>query len=1303
MTQQLGGCPYKGLTAYTEDDKDVRFFFGRARDAELIISNLYSSKLTTLYGGSGVGKSSVLRAGVISQLRLRPDAGVVYQNTWQGDALGRLKASITDVARKFGAPDDQKNSVSLTATIQKCTDGIELDLMIILDQFEECLLYHGNEDGPGTFVYEFAEAINQAGLAASFVISMRDDALSKLDRFKRSIPGLLTNYLRLRHLSVVAARDAIEGPLQAYNRLLVGKSPDVSIEPKLVDRVIEDVRPDRVILGETGRGKVTASVESNAGVETAYLQLVMTHLWNEAVSDGSRKLQMGALDRIGGAKAVMRAHLDSAMKSLTHRERRTAAAIFLHLVTPSGTKIAQTVSDLTAYANASASQVDSILKKLSGGPDRILRPAPPPLGRPDAASYEIFHDVLSAAILDWRRRFTRHIENRKRWLAYLIAGVFAGVAVFARVESDRAKKFQAESQSRAWALSAIDQLETDPERSLLLALMALFSAPTSEASYALQQGLLTHRTKLTLPAPGRVYTVAYSPDGTPIATGGEKGVQLWSGTGQLLKNLTPSPGEVMRVAFSPNGHRLAVGGADGRLTVWDTNSKALIFGQAHPGAVWGVAFSPDGALLASAGEFGYVALWDAESGTPKKKLTTAHHELDGVSNLTFSPDSKKLAASFLRGVIVWNMETSAPLWEQTGGGTIGAGFSRDGKQLAVGTGSDVKIRDANSGRELETLPGGVGVGVINGLAFSPSPNGSSLATANTDTTVRIWDLQTDQVSMILRGHDEWVVGVAFSPDGNTLATAGLDGKAIVWDLSPPGAFRPYKAVDQPIDIAFQPDSRHLTILDSQTVTFWDPEAGDVTLAPKNPLSVSLAISSDGNLILGASSDDTTGIFNAASGQRLAVFSGVSHASGLALFSRDGTRAALADARDRIKIWDTSSGTELQTLSDLKDDRVLAFSPDGKWLLTGDDSGKATIWDVASKKRIILPTSRKSRESEHRPVGVTCAVFSKDSTRAATSNADLTVRIWDLTKSSNLAADVTILSPLMELKGAHHVQSIDLSPDGSRLVTSESEKGVIIWNTATGRKLFSFPGGAAQITRAIFSPDGQRVAAIANDKTVRVYTLNDKDLVRMAESRITRSLRPDECQNYLHGECPREAEAVALYVEAKQSAREGNTKHARELFATAAKKGLFVNAESELASIAAEGLVERGSDEAGSGHLQEAIQSYADAKKLDPQKISATSWNTLCWYGALYGYASQIMEACEQAVKLRPDIGEIHDSRGVARALTGNTQGSIEDFSAYLKDAPDGDPSKRQRQRWVDSLRTGKNPFTPEELKLLLKE
>ena len=137
------------------------------------------------------------------------------------------------------------------------------------------------------------------------------------------------------------------------------------------------------------------------------------------------------------------------------------------------------------------------------------------------------------------------------------------------------------------------------------------------------------------------------------------------------------------------------------------------------------------------------------------------------------------------------------------------------------------------------------------------------------------------------------------------------------------------------------------------------------------------------------------------------------------------------------------------------------------------------------------------------------------------------------------------------------------------------------------------------------------------------------------------------------------------------------------------------------------LVEEGEILAGQGDIEEALFYFAEAQTIYPEiHISAESWNYLCWYGSLWGYAAQVMDACETAVLLDPPDGGIRDSRGVARAIVGDYSGAIEDFQffvAWMKKISENSISIQKREAWIIELENGRNPFNAGMLELLKHE
>lgn len=424
--------PYQGLIPYSEED--APFFFGREKETRLIIANLFASSLTLLYGASGVGKSSVLRAGVAYNLRERDDVLVVAFNSWQSEPVAKLKAEVTEAALRAGAePINAPASATLAEFLAAYADGLDRRLMIVLDQFEEYFLYHPKDDEFGA---EFPAAVMQADAPVSFLLSMREDSLAKMDRFEGRIPTLFDNYLRIEHLDRDAAREAIVKPIEQFNRSLKAGEQAFNIEPELVETVLEQVEAGKVRLGTTGRGTVESEAKKTR-IETPYLQLVMSRLWQEEVRLRSNTLRLATLKNLGETERIVRTHLDTVMGALPQAEQDVAAGIFHYLVTPSGSKIAHTAPNLAAYTEYPPEKIAPVLDKLSRGglAGRILRTVDPPLDQPDEPRYEVFHDVLALAILDWRGRYVidRKVREDRRRMKVIAGAALMVVVVIASI------------------------------------------------------------------------------------------------------------------------------------------------------------------------------------------------------------------------------------------------------------------------------------------------------------------------------------------------------------------------------------------------------------------------------------------------------------------------------------------------------------------------------------------------------------------------------------------------------------------------------------------------------------------------------------------------------------------------------------------------------------------------------------------------------------------------------------------------------------------------------------------------------
>ena len=392
----------------------------------------------------------------------------------------------------------------------------------MLDQFEEfCSTTHRN----GGFAEDLAHAIRARSLPANFLIGIREDALARLDHFKGQIPNLFDNYLRLAHLDQAAGEDAIRGPVREYNRQRANGDA-VVVDDDLVEAVLGEVASEQIGLGRTGQGGAALS----GGIEAPFLQLVMTTLWAEELGRGSSSLRLATLQRLGGATRIVRSHFKGQMDALSDREQdlaaRRSSTWLLHRAPRSRTAS----PDLAEYAGVAPDDLSPVLEKLSEGDWRILRPISDPAD-PDNPSYEIFHDVLTEAVLDWRTVHESQLAKvgererlRRRWLPLLmvamglVAVASSLLTIWALSKRSEAQSAREEANSRQLATMARQQLRTKPELGILLAREVIERPddPPREAVEALRTALGNYRGRGVLSGhTGRLWGYRFQPGRKP--------------------------------------------------------------------------------------------------------------------------------------------------------------------------------------------------------------------------------------------------------------------------------------------------------------------------------------------------------------------------------------------------------------------------------------------------------------------------------------------------------------------------------------------------------------------------------------------------------------------------------------------------------------------------------------------------------------------------------------------------------------------------------------------------------------------
>jgi WD40 repeat protein/tRNA A-37 threonylcarbamoyl transferase component Bud32 len=574
----------------------------------------------------------------------------------------------------------------------------------------------------------------------------------------------------------------------------------------------------------------------------------------------------------------------------------------------------------------------------------------------------------------------------------------------------------------------------------------------------------------------RVRAVALGPDGRLLLTGGEDNVaRLWeSATGRPVGGPLAHGGRVEHVAFSPDGKVALTGAKDGTARLWDTASGAAL-GQplAHSDAVRAVAFRPDGRLAATGSNDATARLWDVPSGRPHGE--PLRHE-GAVRGLAFGPDGRQLlTGSNDNTARLWDVDTGKALHVFRHAKAVpGVAFRPDGRAVATGS-EDFTARewDVRTGQPLgPPLRHDDEVGHV-----AYGPDGGLLLTAMWAQRVFLWEAGTERPAFApLRQHGD-ITSVVLSRDGGTVLTAGEDHTARFWRV--PGPLLPASFPRQPGPVlvtAFGPDGTSLLAAGGRQAWLYKAATGEVIAGPLDHPTAVLAgaVSPDGRTVLTGDHDGSAWLWDAATGRRRAgpfrhpdpVWAVAFRPDGLAFATgsghsvkRDGHHVGTGEAR----VWDLATGAVIQSAPrHARDVIAIAFTPDGRTLITASKDKTARFWDAATGAAIGAVIRHDG--------WVNALALTPDGRAVLTGSDDTTARLWSVPDAAPLT------SPLRHTRP---VKAVAIDPDGRLLLTASEDAMAQLWEARRGQPAGEPLRAPEPIQAAALSPTGR--ALVTGDR------------------------------------------------------------------------------------------------------------------------------------------------------------------------------------------------------------------------------
>jgi WD40 repeat protein len=1064
------GNPYKALNFYEETDHDV--FFGREEESEKLFQMVKFNRLTVVFGKSGMGKTSLLNAGLFPRLRQEEFRPIWIRFNFSKTA-SPLKEQICS-AYEAGLTSNEidKSKVGLESQIQdipptplsadetlweyfrrvvhfKLTKEKEkktVTPVLVFDQFEEIFTVGKQHEEKDRIIDELywliedqlppqvkervkkddrtAKKITYSDVGSHFkvILSLREDYLPHLNDLKTRIPSIDQALFRLTHLNGKQARAIISKPEKGF------KNEDT------IKAILHRFDPKR----ETGKEDIP---EEKLEIEPALLSLLCHQMFEKKMFES---VTTKALD------TLLEDYYDSKMKKYP---KKVQEFIESKLLTEGGFR--------TPHYLEEAHRLRKHIEKLVN--QRILRKFYEGHGQ----FVEIVHDAL-ASIIEKRR--SRRRKRKRNRLIYLLTAGIVGLSLltgFAFYQMSRADKQANIAQVNRLAAEASLELSKDNTRAIRILKEAIKKAKDKSATWPLQVlGRIVYSSydrpfyinAANLDANDVIYSAVFSTDNRYILTGHEYGTaRIRDLDGNLLLKLEGHKGRIMSALFSADETMILTASWDKTTRLWNREGK-LLQELRHDGSVYSASFSADGKSILTAALDNTARLWNLQG----KQLHVFPHEKRVISAV-FSPDDRTiLTASWDKTARLWTREGRllTDLNKHDNILTF-AGFSPDGRTILTASWDKTARLWNDTGEELSTFDHGSPI-----LSSLFSPDGQYILTAAVDGTVKLWDLEKKELKTSIR-HESPISKIAFSPDGHLILTASEDGVIKLSDLQGNQRAHFDKHSQKIWAAAFSANGHYLfTSSHGEIAVLWDLQSNFVIELEHNEPVSEAVVSPDGTSVITITDAGAARLWkdNGKSSKPLSYGERVF----TAIFSPQMDFFLTASKNGIISLWDRN-GNPIKSL-EMEENQLssIDLSRDGKNFLTVS-SGNAvvTLWQLDG-----------TRSGSFEQVNIVSAAFLQDRTRIFTASGNGRITIRDL--AGNIQREI---KPTM---GNRELVSVSLSPDGKRILTLPGEGPVELWDLE-GKLLRRFEHDRL-IYSAAFSPNGKYVLTASLDKTAKLWSL-----------------------------------------------------------------------------------------------------------------------------------------------------------------------------------------------------------------------